>query len=72
MTTTPYDRLYDHLRAGPRDHTPHGRFRDPLDDEGEPGDLRALVARVFTAPPPRPPVPRRTPGVREPLLRTET
>ncbi|MFF5306619.1 MULTISPECIES: hypothetical protein [unclassified Streptomyces] len=52
MTPTPY----------PRD-----RHDDPLDDRGEPGDLRALVARVLSTPRYRP----RTPAPR-PSHRTET
>ncbi|MEU1259429.1 hypothetical protein ACWHLZ_44300 [Streptomyces chartreusis] len=53
--------------------TPYHRSPDPADEPGEPGDLRALVVRVFTTPlGRRPSAPHRTPPARPPLLRTET
>lgn len=63
MTTTPYDR--------PRDHRPYDR-PESADDPGEPGDLRALVARVFTTHLSRPSAPDRTSPAHPPLMRTET
>ncbi|MET8810749.1 hypothetical protein ABZW47_01965 [Streptomyces sp. NPDC004549] len=51
---------------------PYDRPRAPADDPGEPGDLRALVARVFATLPRRTPVPARTAPAHPPLLRTET
>jgi hypothetical protein len=63
MTTMPYDR--------PQEHSPYHR-QGPDDDPGEPGDLRALVASVFTTRLSRPPARDRTPPACPPLLRTET
>ncbi|MER6345941.1 hypothetical protein ACWC10_07970 [Streptomyces sp. NPDC001595] len=51
---------------------PYPHHHRLLDDPDEPGDLRALVVRVFTTPLRRPPAPRRNPSARPPLLRTET
>ncbi|MEU4654932.1 hypothetical protein AB0G32_13455 [Streptomyces sp. NPDC023723] len=53
------------------DHRPPTCRPDPLDDRGEPGDLRALVARVFARPADRP---RRAPTPSAPVSppRTET
>ncbi|MGW6793939.1 hypothetical protein [Streptomyces chartreusis] len=51
---------------------PYHRSPEPADEPGEPGDLRALVVRVFTTPLGRPPAPNRTPPARPPLLRTDT
>lgn len=50
---------------------PYPRSHDLRNEPDEPGDLRALVARVFTASLHRPPAPDRTPPAR-PSLRTET
>ncbi|MEW2162126.1 hypothetical protein AB0912_03875 [Streptomyces sp. NPDC007084] len=44
---------------------------DPLDDRGEPGDLRALVARVLSRPRRRPPAPPARPPAVRPPSRTE-
>ncbi|WP_328445648.1 hypothetical protein OG780_06670 [Streptomyces sp. NBC_00386] len=51
---------------------PYPRSHDLVDDPGVPGDLRSLVARVFTTPLGRLPAAGRTEPVRPPLLRTET
>lgn len=51
---------------------PYDRPGAPADDPGEPGDLRALVTRVFTTPLRRPPAPGRTTAAHPPQLRTET